>query len=414
MDEEKSEDHEMEDELAQDIMRQVHELYTVGPDSLCRLASRVDLSILSPRKKVNVMIIGNHSAGKSSFINWYTEDTIQSTGVAIETQGFTVVTHGTKRTLAPIKGESTMMLFPYLKPLESKYQKPLLENLVTHVSTSDANDFPLVNFVDTPGLVDGDIAYPFDVNAVLTDMAAYVDLILVFLDPIGQALCSRTMEVVKALNLEHHGKMRYYLTKADTVPSEHEVMKLMVQITQNIKENIPNQHGLEIPMIWLPEKSSTGAKSVALNQIQDMCELFTTSIHQKVQDNLNQVEKDCQAIESKVMCLLGHYRVQRRAKSNREKMAWILLALAWTMPLLVTMYFILSFHSLVLPEFIQQTESIYDPIQYLGARIAPSNSIFGLVKILISSTVLFLVLSMVSKVSFPVRPNNVFQKPNHV
>ena len=33
------------------------------------------------------MIIGNHSAGKSSFINWYIEEHVQRAGVAIETQG---------------------------------------------------------------------------------------------------------------------------------------------------------------------------------------------------------------------------------------------------------------------------------------------------------------------------------------
>ena len=41
---------------------------TVG---LIRIAETVGLSLLAPRKKINVMLIGNHSAGKSSFINWY-------------------------------------------------------------------------------------------------------------------------------------------------------------------------------------------------------------------------------------------------------------------------------------------------------------------------------------------------------
>jgi len=36
-----------------------------------------DLSgIIAPEKKLVVMIIGNHSAGKSSFINWYIEEDI--------------------------------------------------------------------------------------------------------------------------------------------------------------------------------------------------------------------------------------------------------------------------------------------------------------------------------------------------
>ena len=30
----------------------------------------LELKCLVPRKRVNVMLIGNHSAGKSSFVNW--------------------------------------------------------------------------------------------------------------------------------------------------------------------------------------------------------------------------------------------------------------------------------------------------------------------------------------------------------
>ncbi len=65
-----------------------------------------------------------------------------------------------------------------------------------------------MDFIDTPGLVDGDISYPFDVNDAIVNMAEYADLIFVFLDPMGQALCSRTMKVVKALNEKHYDKMR--------------------------------------------------------------------------------------------------------------------------------------------------------------------------------------------------------------
>jgi len=41
---------------------------TVG---LIHIAASVGLTLLAPRKKISVMLIGNHSAGKSSFINWY-------------------------------------------------------------------------------------------------------------------------------------------------------------------------------------------------------------------------------------------------------------------------------------------------------------------------------------------------------
>lgn len=76
-----------------------------------------------------------------------------------------------------------------------------MENLSTMVSISQERCFPNVDFIDTPGLVDGSVEYPFDVNQVLLFLADMVDLIFVFLDPHEQALGSRTMEVVKMLNV---------------------------------------------------------------------------------------------------------------------------------------------------------------------------------------------------------------------
>ena len=90
------------------ILRRVHELYEKGlcaddaeggTIGLLEIAHDPLLNVQGvwkPRKKVNVMIVGNHSAGKSSFINWYVGESVQTTGVAIETRGFTYVTSGRK------------------------------------------------------------------------------------------------------------------------------------------------------------------------------------------------------------------------------------------------------------------------------------------------------------------------------
>jgi len=37
---------------------------------MVKIAESLGLSLLAPRKKISVLMIGNHSAGKSSFINW--------------------------------------------------------------------------------------------------------------------------------------------------------------------------------------------------------------------------------------------------------------------------------------------------------------------------------------------------------
>ena len=46
------------------------------------------------------------------------------------------------------------------------------------------------------------------------------DLIFTFFDPIGQALCKRTLNLVEKLNSAHTEKMRFYLSKADDAGNE--------------------------------------------------------------------------------------------------------------------------------------------------------------------------------------------------
>lgn len=73
-----------------------------------------------------------------------------------------------------------------LTPLFSGSFSGVVDYISTEISTSKQKKFPLVTFVDTPGLVDGDMNYPFDVNQAILWLGDLVDLIFVFFDPIGQ------------------------------------------------------------------------------------------------------------------------------------------------------------------------------------------------------------------------------------
>ena len=52
------------------ILGQVKKLYVDSDDGIESIAKALGEDVLHPRNKVTVMIIGNHSAGKSSFVNW--------------------------------------------------------------------------------------------------------------------------------------------------------------------------------------------------------------------------------------------------------------------------------------------------------------------------------------------------------
>jgi len=154
-------------------------------------------------------------------------------------------------------------MLPFLRELEEKGQEKfpgLLDNLLLKSVKSDAKNFKNILFVDTPGLADGDLKYKFDVDAAIEWMGKYCDLILVFLDPCGQAMCKRTMNLVKRLYPSNLNKLHFYMTKGDVFDSEEDKVKCVCQITQGVTSYVPPMHGFQIPIIYMPNKARDSSK----------------------------------------------------------------------------------------------------------------------------------------------------------
>jgi len=317
------------------ILKECHTLYADGENGLIRIAQNLDLTLLAPRKKVSVLLIGNHSAGKSSFINWYVEEHVQRTGVAIETQGFSFVTSGRKR--ESLTGNATLHLYPHFSALREI--EGVTDYLQTEISTSKQKKFSLVTFVDTPGLVDGDMKYPFDVNRAIKWLGDVSDLIFVFFDPIGQALCKRTLNLVEELSATHADKMKFYLSKADEAGHESDRQRVMMQIVQELcKRPGLNNTGFDMPTIYIPNASKT---SRCANQIEEVCQEIEKTINHTVQNTLNTLEKDCGHIERLIGERLerdrrsGQYNMKARMKSCLLTVVGVLLPVVLLLDLLV-------------------------------------------------------------------------------
>ena len=91
------------------------------------------------------------------------------------------MTSGKKR--ESLLGNATMHLYPQIKALSDIHN--IIDYVGTEISTSKQKQFNLITFIDTPGLVDGDMKYPFDVNTSILWFGDISDLIFVFFDPIG-------------------------------------------------------------------------------------------------------------------------------------------------------------------------------------------------------------------------------------
>ncbi|KAJ1559389.1 hypothetical protein HK405_010821, partial [Cladochytrium tenue] len=313
--------------VGRQILDSVCDLY--GPDGLAVGEGLSDLArrygvddpgahgggIVAPKRRIWVMLIGNHSAGKSSFVNWYVERPVQKTSVAIETSGFTFVVQGKAR--ETFNGPATVKLFPFLKGI-SEMKVP-----------SDSKNFPLLTLVDTPGLVDGEMQYPFDPEEALIRMATHVDLIFSFFDPIGQALCARTMRIVERLCDAHGHKMHFFLSKADTVPDETDRQRVLVQIAQNLTHRIKDrQFSLNIPPIYIPTDEPVAVR----NHMHEVTRVVDKTIAMGVQQTLEQLERDSRRVADRIDRRLREDAGARAHNSRDAGRGCLLLGLAAAPP----------------------------------------------------------------------------------
>ncbi len=255
----------------------------------------------------------------------------------METRGFTVVRSG--KYAHDIEGEAALVDNMHLAHVAGRLgqdRDAFVKHLTLCVRPSRSRHFPDVDLIDSPGLVDGNVAYPFDVNAVMREMSTSIaDLVLVFFDPIGQALCSRTMAVVKTLNAPPPegcpDKMRYFLTKADTVPRSQDRSKVLVQVATAIG-GLLSRHGIDVAVMWIPPEGGFvhGAPSPAVvppsavsgtnagtnpalgssaavaassssaaeglensNALPQLCGDIGKAVAQKVQRNMSDAQRDC-------------------------------------------------------------------------------------------------------------------------
>ncbi|XP_058261910.1 uncharacterized protein LOC131363417 isoform X1 [Hemibagrus wyckioides] len=267
------------------ILKHCHQTYTDTDNGLIAIAQSVGKTLPPPRRGITVMLIGNKSAGKSSFINWYVEKPILS-----KTQGFTFVTSRSKR--MSLTSNETFRLYPHFKRLQEV--KGVSEYVSAEICTSRQKHFSLVTFVDTPGLVDGDMKYPFDVDQAILQLGDVCDLILVFFDPMGQALCRRTLNIVEQLYERQGDRLRFYLSKADEAGGESDRQRVMMQIVQELhKRPGLNKCAIEMPSIYIPNPNKP---SQCVNQIEEVCHTIHKTIKQVVQNTQNTLQKDCDLI----------------------------------------------------------------------------------------------------------------------
>ena len=146
------------------------------------------------------------------------------------------------------------------------------------------------------------------------------------------------MNVIQRLNVEHASRIRYFLSKADTVPNERDRQKVVCRSrrwaatstsssnaatttttttttsilhhhhhhhSQNLSSKIRNAHAFELPSLYIPDMMPSGTKSSIENVLEHTCVEMEQTINQNVQNTLNKMEGDCKTITAKIDSLMA-------------------------------------------------------------------------------------------------------------
>ncbi len=198
------------------------------------------------RRPPQVLLLGNHSSGKSTFVNHLLGDDVQKTGVAPTDDGFTIITYGTTATERDGPAVVSNPDLPY------EGLRHFGDQLVSHVRLKlrPAELLQTVTLIDSPGMIDAAKAENgrgFDFPGVVRWFAERADLVLVFFDPDKPGTTGETLQVFRESLAGIDHKMLIILNKVDQFQSLHDFARAYGALCWNLGKVIPRK---DLPMIY--------------------------------------------------------------------------------------------------------------------------------------------------------------------
>ena len=182
----------------------------------------------------SVIFLGNHSSGKSSFVNWILGGApVQDTGVAPTDDGFTVIMYGEQE--EDIVGPAALSRLPE----EFRCLEPLGPAFLQHLKVKVRNREALkrANFVDSPGMIDSAAsATPrdYDFNGAVSRFAQLCDIVFFLFDPEKPGTTGETVNVFATCLKGVEFKLRVLLNKCDAFASMYDFARAYGTLCWNL------------------------------------------------------------------------------------------------------------------------------------------------------------------------------------
>lgn len=199
-----------------------------------------------------VFLVGNHSSGKSSFINYVLNRQIQTAGVAPTDDCFTIIApgeHDRDQDGPAVTGDPDLG-FSSLQ----QFGPTLQHHTVLKIRSDIQSNFIMV---DSPGMIDSPANFSgmsspemdrgYDFTGVVRWFADRADVVLLFFDPDKPGTTGETLSVLlHALSGMDH-KLLIILNKADQFEKIHDFARAYGSLCWNLSKVIPRK---DLPRIY--------------------------------------------------------------------------------------------------------------------------------------------------------------------
>jgi hypothetical protein len=193
-----------------------------------------------------VLMLGNHSSGKSTFINHLLGLPLQRTGVAPTDDAFTLISHGSRSEERDGAAVVSNPDLPYqgLRGFGPGFLSHFKLKVLTHELLKD------VTLIDSPGMIDAAKAESgrgYDFTGVVRWFAERADVVIMFFDPEKPGTTGETLQVfTDALTGIDH-KLLIVMNKVDQFGSLRDFARAYGALCWNLGKVIPRK---DLPMIF--------------------------------------------------------------------------------------------------------------------------------------------------------------------
>ncbi len=271
-----------------------------------------------------VLLLGNHSSGKSSFINHVFGKEIQKTGVAPVDDGFTLIMHGDEET--DLDGR-TVVTHPYL-PYRGfeQFGPAFLSHLKLKIRSSDV--LRSLVLIDSPGMIDSPTqsrTRGYDFTGVVRHFAENADLIVFFFDPDKPGTTSESLSAfTEALSGVAH-KMLIVMNKVDLFPNIRDFARAYGALCWNLAHVIKTK---DLPHIYCTF-IDTGTMQQAVKPSGLPLEDFQQSCDEVIAEINRAPERRSDNLVSTLYDSARRLQVHARVSSALGSQYWVWKTKAW-------------------------------------------------------------------------------------